>query len=243
MLNRIKFFFVGFILAVVVSFTLMAGSVAISAIKEMSADTDVFHEVGEKTIKMLNPDNTRSGGTGFEIKGRSGRTYTMTNAHVCNLSQRNYMIAENNGRRVRLSILDIAQQADLCILEGMPGAEGLSLAREINSGQKLFLVGHPLLQPLTLFTGYMAYRDSLEINYCYAHRVFFEMAEDQAGSEADCIKLVDANIAALDSKPGNSGSAVANSDAEVVGVLFAGNGMGMSLMVPLDILRDYLSIY
>lgn len=229
-------------IAIAVGLTL--ASTMIQNVNEANADTNVFSYVGERTYRMLNPDNLKSGGTGFSVRAASGKTYTMTNAHVCSLSKENYMVAERNDRHIRLKIIDIAQNADLCLLEPVPNTEsGIPLAGAVGLRERVFLVGHPLLQPLTLRTGFLAFRENIIVSYCSLARRIHKQEFLTTYLDESCDRMVDAQTATLDAMPGNSGSAVTNSSGDLVGVLFAANRVGLSLLVPLSTVREFLSIY
>lgn len=224
--------------------------------RELAIEPTVFDYVGERTYKMVNPENHKSGGTGFAVQAASGKTYMLTNAHVCRVTEEPYLYAMQGERGVRLPILDISESTDLCILDTAPGQEGITLAASAGSGTQAYLVGHPHLQPLTLKIGYLAQQENVLINYCMgigsstSTEEFFVQPYSTLQPlqfEAlfnDCVKAIHSQVATLESRPGNSGSAVTNREGELIGVLFAGNGTGgLSLLVPLEDVRDFLSIY
>jgi S1-C subfamily serine protease len=101
-------------------------------------------------------DNPRSGGgTGFAIKAPSGATYILTNDHVCGVSKdkQTVLVENDEGLSMRRRILARADFTDLCLIEGIPGVEGLSLGSEPMIGQIVAAVGHPALMPITLSRG------------------------------------------------------------------------------------------
>ncbi len=111
-------------------------------------------KVGEKTYTIRGGLNT-GGGTGFSIKGKSGITYIVSNAHVCEVTPDGYhvLVSSDDGRHMWRRILEISDKSDLCIIEGIPGVEGLSLGSEPSIGQIVASVGHPSLMPITLSRG------------------------------------------------------------------------------------------
>jgi S1-C subfamily serine protease len=216
------------------------------------SDKTIYDKVAPKTYRMLNPDNLDSGGTGFSVETPSGRTFTLTNAHVCNMTNRGFIVAEQNGRMRRLAIIEISSEADLCLLEGVSGEEGLTVASQgvVPMGEKLFIVGHPYLQPTSLTNGFLNEKGLVGISYCQRlggkslanYRI---LPDDELPISLfdDCIKIRYSYFTDAGSAPGNSGSAVTNMDGEVVGVLFAGNGRGISLVVPLEAIHKFLAGY
>lgn len=245
---------VGAAVGTLIGLTVASVLVLVEFIATISAEPEVFKRVGEQTYKIVDPSDPSHGGTGFVAKGLSGKTYMVTNAHVCSISTTGYMLAVRGARPIRLNILNIADDTDLCLLEAPVGKEGLYLAKSIHQGDRVFLVGHPLLQPLTITHGYVAYRTKVSVSYCNAtgsvRKVKVLPSQTQDGIDdllrmmtPDCIKSVDAYYATMNSMPGNSGSAVTDKYGDVVGVLFAGNGHGLSVVIPLDVVKEYLSNY
>jgi len=227
------------------------------------SERTLYQRVGTKTFRMLNPDNLNSGGTGFSVKTPSGATYTVTNAHVCNMTDRPYIVAEQEGSSQRVSILEISQRADLCILSTVSGQTGLSLAASAPQTEHIHIIGHPYLQPLSLRSGYINGKDFLTISYCrmvnanrnlqLASEPVDQNAdvyprpqapnEENYGQDPSCVKRLYSFFSDAQSAPGNSGSAVINDNGEVVGVLFAGNDRGLSAIVPLEDLKDFIARY
>jgi len=96
------------------------------------------------------------GGTGFHVKGlKTGKTYIMTNAHVCLLANKNddIYVKAGNGVVLKRKVLFRAKNHDLCLVEAMPGYEGLSVGHQPWLGEIVGLIGHPKLRPLTLSRG------------------------------------------------------------------------------------------
>lgn len=211
---------------------------------------ELFRRGAEQTVMLLNPDNLNSGGTGFAVRV-GDKVYTMSNAHVCSVSKRGYMVARKGGQDQFLQILAVSENSDLCLLQRLPGYTGLELADEVSMFEGSYLVGHPLLMPISVSAGWVRARGTFPIDYCNSKkngerlpRIIRpqEQAEDILGLlTADCVKLRSSIITNHDSKPGNSGSAVINDQAEVVGVLFAGDGQGTSLMVPLNEIKAFVA--
>lgn len=112
------------------------------------------HSVGSKVYTIK--DNPRSGGgTGFAIKAPSGESYILTNDHVCSVSsdKQTVLVQNEAGLSMRRRILARADFTDLCLIEGVPGVEGLSIGSAPMIGQIVAAVGHPLLMPITLSRG------------------------------------------------------------------------------------------
>ena len=122
------------------------------------------HSVGSKVY--LIKDNPRGGGgTGFAIKAPSGETYILTNDHVCSVSSdRQTVLVQNDyGLSMRRRILARADFTDLCLIEGIPGIEGLELGPAPTIGQIVAAVGHPSLMPITLSKGEIISQEDIMI--------------------------------------------------------------------------------
>lgn len=193
--------------------------------------------VGEKVVEITNKEKT-SGGTGFHIKAPSGRTYILTNSHICSHIGDNgiVQVSDTNGNTIPRRIILDSDFTDLCIVEAMPGAEGLSLGSEVEPGQIVAAVGHPKLLPLTMSRGeiigvqevsvldhIMADNDPKDKCDLPKNRIekvnLFGLFEVQA-----CVVQVKAYLSNATILPGNSGSPVVNFWGNVVGVVFAGDG-------------------
>jgi S1-C subfamily serine protease len=215
--------------------------------------SSLFALGASQTVMMLNPDNENSGGTGFAVRSpASGKLYTVTNAHVCNITDKPFLIAAKGQTKLRVQIIEVMEQADLCILQGIPYMQGLEVAGSLGLYDGVFVVGHPELQPINMTAGWVRTRVAVLISYCQKAgnqaRVMV-LPDKRKGAKAlvefdlTCLKEMDSIMTNNDSKPGNSGSAVLNDRGEVVGVLFAGDSRGTSLIVPLDYLKALLSTY
>lgn len=118
------------------------------------------YKVGSKVVAITQlPYATyrenAGGGTGFHVKGPSGKTYIMTNRHVCDDSKDGTMWVAIDGRTKdrSLKIIQKSATADLCLMEGIPGVEGLDIGDTPSIDDELMYIGHPRLQQRTLVQG------------------------------------------------------------------------------------------
>jgi len=112
------------------------------------------HSIGIRTVKVLSPSG-RSGGSGFFVKAASGKTYIMTNAHVCRLNKKNQLnviTKLSQGSMVR-NIVKVFDKHDLCLIETVGNIEGIEVSDDLIDGQLVNILGHPKLQPLTVSNG------------------------------------------------------------------------------------------
>ena len=205
---------------------------------------------GSQVVKII---GTEGSGTGFHIKAPSGKTYILTNQHVCAIADKNQeLLVENSKKMVPRRVIAVYQKHDLCLVEALPGEEnGLRMANSLSIGEDIVLIGHPSGRPLTLSKGE------------FVHKKFIPMLnlEIRTSEECDsingtwldggffmpsvCVEKVSAFGISSPSYPGNSGSPVVNKWGNVVGVLFAGNRTQLNdnYMVPFHELKNFLKDY
>ena len=123
-------------------------------------------KVGSK-VYMIRDNPMSGGGTGFAVKAPSGATYILTNDHVCEVSAdgQNVLVSnDTNDQMINRKIIAHDPNSDLCLIEGLPGVEGLSLAwQETMLGDTAYIVGHPNLLPLIVNHGEMAGKEDVQI--------------------------------------------------------------------------------
>jgi hypothetical protein len=112
-------------------------------------------KVGSK-VYMIRDHEHGGGGTGFAVKAPSGASYILTNDHVCGVSKdgESVLVTDENGDSIRRRIIAHDGNSDLCLIEGLPGIDGLALAsRSPGKGETMTVIGHPQLMPLSLSGG------------------------------------------------------------------------------------------
>ncbi len=121
-------------------------------------------EVGSK-VYMIRDSVRSGGGTGFAIKAPSGQSYIMTNDHVCDVSKDGLtVLVTGDEGSMRRRIIAHDENSDLCLIEGMPGVEGLSVATFGPSlGDIVDVVGHPRLLPKHISSGEITGQEDVSI--------------------------------------------------------------------------------
>lgn len=131
-------------------------AIGIAVLKAPEMHNKFYHaKVGSK-VYMIQDSYTSGGGTGFAIKAPSGISYILTNDHVCGVSSdgRTVLVSGTNDVVMRRQIIAHDPNSDLCLIEGIPGVEGLSVAWSGPSiGDTLTVVGHPHLMPMHVSQG------------------------------------------------------------------------------------------
>lgn len=121
------------------------------------------NKVGQKVYTIKDSVNS-SGGTGFAVEAPSGKSFIVTNDHVCGLSvdHKTLLVIDEGGEMQRRNIIAHDPLSDLCLIEGIQGIVGLTVAgKEPSLGEKIYAVGHPSLLPLAINSGEMiGYEDT-----------------------------------------------------------------------------------
>ncbi len=151
------------------SLALIAGSLGLLVIKAPELHGHYLrYEVGSRTY-MIKGKLDGGGGSGFQVKAASGQSYIVTNSHVCEgaLGQSEdktaLLVVKDDGTSLRRRIIENSDFTDLCLLEGMPGVDGLSLSSEPGLGETAYVVGHPRLRPLSVSSGQAVGRSDVQI--------------------------------------------------------------------------------
>lgn len=229
------------------------------------------HAVGEK-VYMIKGRIDGGGGTGFALKAPSGQTYIVTNSHVCKgaLTQSEdktslLVVGENGAMRRR--IIENSDFTDLCLLEGLPGVEGLSVGSEPGIGEVVGVVGHPALRPLSLSRGEIVGAQDVDIfayiikgsnafidsvappglvrdEKCDLPKNQIVHAETPFGPIDACLNVTKgAYMSTAVIFPGNCGSPVVDFWGRVEGVAFASDGTNWAYIVSLKDLKKFIARY
>lgn len=102
-----------------------------------------------------NKDRLLGGGTGFYVKGPSGKTYIMTNRHICSAKEDSKLRIKtsSSNNSFKAKIIEISKESDLCLIESVGKTEGIEVADSLTIGDTINYTGHPRLQPLTMVSG------------------------------------------------------------------------------------------
>lgn len=207
---------------------------------------------GKHVILLHNSEG--GGATGFIIKAKSGRMVVMTNNHVCGIAENGAILGDYRGDTYILKVIKSYPMNDLCALEAPNTAtSSLSTALYVKTGETVYMVGHPLLDPLSVRSGELSGLVKISIavkvnpgpEECtgLTYRLIDTSQTIYAffGVNSICIRELQADSGSIDSLPGNSGSPMLNIYGNVVGVLFAGHESGTrSYSVPLFDLKAFL---
>lgn len=223
-------------------------------------------------VYMIKGHMRGGGGTGFAIHAPSGQNYIVTNSHVCEgaLTQSedktSLLVVKDDGSWMRRRILEVSDFTDLCLLEGMPGVEGLTLGSEPNIGETTYVVGHPDLRPMSISKGEVVARQDVDVfAYVLPGNPFLdsmaphlvrnaqcdlpknqlkEDAETNIGLVKVCYNVTKASyMTTILIFPGNSGSPMLSWTGALQGVAFASDRTNWALVVSLADLTKFISRY
>lgn len=222
-----------------------------------SLHTDwLINKIGRNTVYITNPRGAsiRGSATGFEVQAPSGRIYTLTNAHVCELGKDQIVLLQEKRHSDRLipkRIIEIYADNDLCLIEGLDNYEGLSLASGYEIGDLNYAVGYPLGEAMNLSFGYLKAKEKVLIPMlerdpadCNEPGMSVQEYPTLFGPVKICAiqrRSVHTNIPIY---PGNSGSPMVNMFGHVTGVIFASNTRtAWGFAVPLEDVVQFLKAY
>lgn len=159
---------------------------------------------------------TDIGGTGFLLT-LNGKTHIITNKHVCDGVGLNGVVQVNSDVGIFWQRYKTDKKHDLCAIKA-PAilGEGLKVGSKLFTGETIYMMGYPFLQPKRLVSGF----------YFLTEKVLVQ-------------KYLNSYRMHLSSFPGNSGSPILNIYGNVVGVLYAGSSSD-ALAVPLKDLLIFL---
>lgn len=201
--------------------------------------------------------NTRGGGgTGFVVKGKSKKLYILTNNHICDSANNNPLIAIYRGDKYILPVIKSYPLNDLCVVEAPKTVNDyFKIASNTDMGERAYVIGHPLLEPITVSQGELSslvriqIQVGVNINPKDCSGLTYEtidLSENLMaallGVNNVCVRNLEANGSTINILPGNSGSPTVNIYGNVIGVVFAAVESGVhSYHVPLDYIQDFLS--
>jgi S1-C subfamily serine protease len=216
----------------------------------------LFSSVGSNVVYVQSPEGAKHMGsaTAFEVVAPSGRVYTLTNQHVCELNKDGYLLVaekRHSQRFIPIKILEVYEDNDLCLLEGLAGYEGLKLADKPDIGDTEYALGYPLGEALNMSSGHIKASQEIWIpefdinpDLCTGKWLKPRELNTFFGVIVICTRTRPSIATNIPIHPGNSGSPMFNAFGNVTGVIFASsNETHWGYAVGLDDVKKFLSAY
>lgn len=199
---------------------------------------------------MVTRLDEQSGGSGSVIYSSKNKSIVLTNAHVCDaLNKTGGLVKKEDGSKYMVTAYKKSEFHDLCaVWVAADLGQTVDLAgRAPKSYSEATITGHPALLPNIINKGSFGERKIIDIMIGLKPC----RAEDAKNEEEAIVCFLIGGIPIIKSyesvvvsamiMPGSSGSAVLNDKGELSGVVFAGQGPGLSyaFVVPFE----YVSIF
>lgn len=202
-------------------------------------------EFNKLTVRIT---NDYSGGTGVILKSTSTGSYVLTNKHICDLSKEGDLtVFTYDGKAYRVEKFKPSSKHDLCLVKVAADLKYNSrvAAERSKFGDAVTVTGHPYLYPTMVKQGHMSGDMTIEIITEWTKCTKDDYEKSWICSwygELPVISTLESQTASFSIAGGNSGSAVFNSDGEIVGVVYAGSGKGMSpaILVPHEYILNFV---
>lgn len=229
----------------VIGYTLAAGLIGLFTYK-LNTKQLIVNSPAKASVMITNRAGT-SGGTGIILESTQNQSSILTNKHVCGVVKKGGAVRTLNGVYQVVSYLE-SDRSDLCLISI---ADDLGVRTNIaNRPPSMYdhakISGHPALMPNVISEGHVSGRRIID--------VFVGMkpcTEEEQSSELGLICLIFGGMPIIQSfestlitatiMPGSSGSGIYNSDNELIGVVFAGQGdLGYAWTVPYEQVLNFL---
>lgn len=237
---------------------LLSGLAIISTVlvADMSHKRYLEHVIGDQILFVSNmPDSKVHGSaTGFHVKTPNNKIVFLTNAHVCQLANANGIIAVHDklhsGRLIPRRVLEVYKNNDLCVVEPLPGYDGLSIGSSTSVGEPVWTIGYPLGESLNITSGRVkdygttSLISDTPIEQCSGPNMKVEQAQVWFFVMDVCVVTFKSIQTDLVIYGGNSGSPMLDIFGRVVGVVFAADSRtNWGRSVPLEDVNEFLKAY
>lgn len=186
------------------------------------------------------------GGSGSIIYSDKSYSIILTNAHVCKVVEKGGRVTNVYDKSALVESYAIYEKHDLCQIKvSADMGPAVKIAKQESEKQEdIIISGHPNLLPQTFSNGKITGKQEIDIMIDLK-----ACTKEDAKENVACIffggipivKKFEATTTSALIMPGSSGSAVYNSKAEIVAVVFAGRqGLSYGYLVPFEHVKQFL---
>jgi hypothetical protein len=200
------------------------------------------------TVMITNMAET-SGGSGSVIKSSKDQSIILTNSHVCHVLDKGGLVKKEDGTKFMAVGYKESYLHDLCLVYVAAdlGATVKLASKEPELYSEATISGHPSLLPAIISGGKFGDRKVIDILVGFKPCTEKDFKDPSTGllciflGGLPQIKSFESVVVSAMIMGGSSGSAVLNNKGELAGVVFAGQGKGLSyaFIVP----WNYVSIF
>ena len=203
---------------------------------------DEFKKV---TVKI---EGSKAGGTGVIYRSTSTGSYLLTNKHICELGKESSLtVTTTTGQKYQAEKFKASERHDVCVIKVSVNLKyNTKIAKNrAGFGDAVTVTGHPYLYPTMVKTGHVSEDMTIKILTGWA-----DCTKEEYKKLPVCawfgglpiVSTLESQTASFTIAGGNSGSAVFNSSGEIVGLVYAGSGKGMSpaILVPHEYVLNFV---
>jgi hypothetical protein len=230
----------------------VVGALALVAIiTEVFSSKGILHpkkaaEYAKTSVKIVRMDE-RGGGTGVILESPNSGSIILTNQHVCQVIEEGGLVITESGHKYLIRDYKMSKLHDLCEVRVAVNL-GVNTKVAEQPPQKYTqaaISGHPALLPHVVSHAYFSGTQIIQVVVDARECTKEEIEKDPL----TCLffgfmimKTYEAQLVTGHIMGGSSGSAVFNEDGEIAGLVFAGNGNGLSYawIVPQEYVLEFV---